>query len=413
MTTTTRPPQRWSLLSQILHWGMALLMLLVVALGLIGDALPVSGEKITVFVYHKSVGILILAFVLIRIFWRWSHSRLVRTESILTIERKLSTWVHLTLYTLLLALPLSGWLLNSAAGYPFKWMDLFAFPSIPGASASQTDLFSDLHHYLFYGMVVVVIGHIGAALFHHFKLKDSVLANMLPEPSRRFWLALCSAFAVFTAFILFRILLPHNTSITPVNASPETISEYSNERRTQAKHTDLEWFVISEKSTLRFTNHYDGNVFDGEFSAFNASLFFDQDAIETGFFDVNIDTASATTGTADWDSSLPGEEWFNSALFSNARYVATSFSRGGSDNGHHYVALGTLSLKGVSKVIPLNFSWLEQPDGHIQLLGHARVNRTDFGVGSGIWKNDPTIGFDVDIHVELLLTNNSENALHN
>jgi len=388
--------QQWGLVSQALHWGIALLMILTIALGLIGQELPLSGEKIKLFVYHKSVGILVLALVLIRIYWKLSQLQPTAAQGITARQQKMAGIGHGVLYGLMLALPISGWLLNSAAGFPFKWMDLFVFPNIPGIDQSLKDLLVLVHLYLFYGFIGILAGHIGMALLHHFKLKDAVLTRMLPQHNKTFWRLLLLAFVVLTGFIFIKTFAGTasvNTPALAVSDSGATIVE------NETKKTAPQWQVIDEQSTLGFTNNYDGIEFNGEFSDFTAQLFFDKEDIPSSLFDVSIDITTVTTFNPDWDSSLPDAEWFNIIEFPQARYYATSFIK----EGDAYIAQGQLSLKGFTRTVPLRFTWQEREDGKVDFNGTATIKRTDFGIGSGIWQDDPTIGFDVEVNVQLLL----------
>ena len=390
-------PQQWGLISQVLHWVVALLMLLVVALGLIGQELPFSGEKIKVFVYHKSVGILILGIVLVRIVWKFSQIQPTAPAGITPQQHTLANLGHGILYALMLAMPLSGWLLNSAAGFPFKWMDLFPFPDIPGVQQSLQDLFVTVHVYLFYVLVAMLSGHIGMALLHHIKHKNNVLTRMLPNSNKKLWWVLVGIYVALVALILTKTFGQKTTTEnTATNITSEVVELEAQE---VSERTNKQWLVIDEESKLGFSNNYDGIEFDGEFSRFNAELYFDPDDLDSNEFDVSIDVSSVTTYTAEWDSSLPDEEWFNIAVFPEARYRATSFTQ----EGDEYIAQGQLSLKGFTKVVPLRFTWVEREDGKIEFTGTAIVKRTDFGVGSGGWQDDPTVGFDVEVSVSLKL----------
>ena len=388
--------QQWGLVSQALHWGIALLMILTIALGLIGQELPLSGEKIKLFVYHKSVGILVLALVLTRIYWKLSQLQPTAAQGITARQQKMAGIGHGVLYGLMLALPISGWLLNSAAGFPFKWMDLFVFPNIPGIDEPLKDLLVLVHLYLFYGFIAILAGHIGMALLHHFKLKDAVLTRMLPQHNKTFWRLLLLAFVILAGFIFIKTFAG-TASVNPpaiaVSDSGAAIVE------SEAKQTAPQWQVIDEQSTLGFTNNYDGIEFNGEFSDFTAQLFFDKEDIPSSLFDVSIDITTVTTFNPDWDSSLPDAEWFDSIEFPQARYYATTFTK----DDDAYIAEGQLSLKGFTRTVPLRFTWQEREDGKVDFNGTATIKRTDFGIGSGIWQDDPTIGFDVEVKIDLLL----------
>ena len=85
------------------------------------------------------------------------------------------------LYALLLAIPLSGWALNSAAGYPLQWFGLFNLPALVGRDADLRVTVRDLHETLFWALVAVTVLHAAAALYHHAVLRDATLARMLPR----------------------------------------------------------------------------------------------------------------------------------------------------------------------------------------------------------------------------------------
>jgi cytochrome b561 len=85
------------------------------------------------------------------------------------------------LYALLFAIPLSGWLLNSAAGFPLQWFGLFNLPPIAPSDTALRELAGTLHLWLFLLLVAVALVHAVAALHHHLVLRDATLARMLPR----------------------------------------------------------------------------------------------------------------------------------------------------------------------------------------------------------------------------------------
>jgi polyisoprenoid-binding protein YceI len=132
-------------------------------------------------------------------------------------------------------------------------------------------------------------------------------------------------------------------------------------------------------STLGFASSYDGERFDGRFARFRADIAFDP-ATATGRIDVAIDLASANTENEERDEVLLGEEFFNASAVPQARYVATSFRKLADGR---FVAEGALSLRGVSRAVPLTFRWT--PGAAPVLEGTASVPRLAFKVGTGDW----------------------------
>ncbi|MDH3713854.1 MAG: cytochrome b/b6 domain-containing protein, partial [Gammaproteobacteria bacterium] len=107
----------WGAIAQWLHWGMALLIAGLMVLGWTAREWPVSPFKVSLFFWHKSIGILVLALAVVRLSLHFLDRRpgLPATSS---WERFLARFSHLTLYALMLAMPLSGWVINSAAKFP-------------------------------------------------------------------------------------------------------------------------------------------------------------------------------------------------------------------------------------------------------------------------------------------------------
>lgn len=172
--------QRWGLGARTLHWLMALL---IIGLGLVGlymTDLPNSAQKVRIYALHKSVGLTVLALLLLRLAWRLADRR--------PDELPMPHWqalaaraVHVLLYLLMLVLPLSGWLYNSASGYALQWFGLFNLPSLSGgADAALKATAHAVHEYGFYVLVLALLAHAGAALKHHFVDRDDTLIRMLP-----------------------------------------------------------------------------------------------------------------------------------------------------------------------------------------------------------------------------------------
>jgi polyisoprenoid-binding protein YceI len=139
-------------------------------------------------------------------------------------------------------------------------------------------------------------------------------------------------------------------------------------------------------SSLAFAGKYQGDVFTGKFPGFATRFSFDPKQLAASKLEVTIPLASATTANADYDGELRGDAFFNSTKFPQAKYTATKFRALG---GNRYAADGTLSLRGVSKPVVLEFTWT--PGAKPVLAGKATVKRLDFGVGGGDWADTTLI----------------------
>lgn len=177
-------PSRWGGIAQCLHWSVAALIFALIALGWLAVLTPLSPTKIDLYYWHKSIGMAVLALVLVRLLWRLIDPAPPLPPGLPRWEPRLARATHAVLYGLMLMLPLSGWLINSASGLPFKIFWVIPLPPIAPVSAALERAFEWLHLALFWALAVVLCGHIGASLRHHFILRNEVLRRMLPLPGK-------------------------------------------------------------------------------------------------------------------------------------------------------------------------------------------------------------------------------------
>lgn len=172
---------RWGPVSQWLHWGVAALILALIGLGWWMRLEPLTPAKITHYYWHKSLGMLVLALVLIRLGWRAGNRPPPLPQDLPRWEAPLARLTHVTLYVLILLMPISGWLLQSASGIPFKIFWTIPLPAIAPVSAGLEHAFTLLHLAVFSALALLLLGHVAAALRHHFLLHNDILIRMLPR----------------------------------------------------------------------------------------------------------------------------------------------------------------------------------------------------------------------------------------
>jgi cytochrome b561 len=172
-----------------LHWLMAVLLIALVALGLYMTRLPDVGFdtwKIRLILYHKQLGMIALGLVALRLIWRIGNVLPQLVATLPDWQKVIARFVHLCFYALMLALPLTGWLMSSATGIPVSVVGL----TLPDIVPYDDELFHTLvsvHSCLGYALIVCMVAHIGAALRHHLLLQDNTLKKMLPggpDPTR-------------------------------------------------------------------------------------------------------------------------------------------------------------------------------------------------------------------------------------
>lgn len=127
---------------------------------------------------HKDFATLVLFLIVLRILWRLTHRPPALADSMSPAMKFLAHAGHLALYLLMLAVPFSGWLFSSAAGYPSPVLGLFDLPYLVPKNAHLQGVAHDLHLYLSLGFGVLIAGHVAMALKHHFVDKDDTLRSM-------------------------------------------------------------------------------------------------------------------------------------------------------------------------------------------------------------------------------------------
>ena len=171
--------RQWGSVSKFFHWIIALGILCNGSFGLLMDLANSPMQKINWLALHKSIGLTVLALVLLRMLWRWGDGR--PAEEPAPAWQMLATrLVHGVLYVVILAIPLSGWWFNSVSGKPLQWFKLFNLPPLAAKNDALSDFAHGVHEYLFLFLLLVLVPHVGAALKHHVFDNDNVLRRMLP-----------------------------------------------------------------------------------------------------------------------------------------------------------------------------------------------------------------------------------------
>jgi cytochrome b561 len=174
---------RYGWIAIALHWGMALLLLVLIVLGLYMVRLPDAGfdtEKITLILVHKALGMAAMALAALRLGWRVVSALPRLADRLPDWQQVVARFVHLVFYGLMFALPLTGWLMSSAGGYPVPIFSWFSMPDLIGVNEWLFQVFIDVHRWLAYALIVLLAVHAGAAMHHHLRLRDDTLRRMLP-----------------------------------------------------------------------------------------------------------------------------------------------------------------------------------------------------------------------------------------
>jgi cytochrome b561 len=173
-----------------LHWLIAALIIINVALGLAADWLPDEWVRLDIDT-HKSIGITVLGLAILRLIWRFRHQPPALPASFAAWELKTSHITHVLLYVLMFALPLSGWLHDSAwkdaASHPMTLFHLVPWPRIgyimqldPPLKETLHTVFGLIHKSFGFVLYALLALHVAGALKHEWIDKEPVLRRMWP-----------------------------------------------------------------------------------------------------------------------------------------------------------------------------------------------------------------------------------------
>ena len=174
----------WGVVTRLFHWGMLLLIIGSISVGFYMTDLPLGPTKLKVYALHKSIGLTLLGLASLRLLWRLGERRPV-LPPMPPWQQRAAAATHVLLYVLLFMIPMSGWLYNSAAGFPLQWFHLVNLPALTAADPGLKVLAKEAHVSGVLALITIVLVHAAAALKHHFVDRDSTLRAMLPGAGER------------------------------------------------------------------------------------------------------------------------------------------------------------------------------------------------------------------------------------
>ena len=393
-----RPRQvRYSAVAIWLHWLLALAMALQIALGF---AMPHHGpHSFAPMQLHKSVGITILVLALLRLAWRLVRRPPEPVER--SLAGVLAKLVHWAFYAVLLAGPLTGWIIVSTARLkvPTLLFGVVPWPHLPLPDALGEPM-EGIHEALAWIAIVLFVLHVLGALRHQFLLRDPVIGRMAPGGS----VALAMALLAVTVAVYFGVgsyvsqkyLLPAMqerkaqrgapaaaiqppaaaSSVAGAEDAPAQLPSASS--TAEAAGPPPVW-TIGGKKRLAFTLDNGGTAVSGSFRDWSGSITMDPDHPQSAAIAIAIKLASASVGDPTQDAMLQGAEFFAASANPTATWRSAKVTR---SDAAHYRASGTLSIKGKSRPQAITFT-LSGEGLRRHVTGRAGIDRNAFGIGTG------------------------------
>jgi cytochrome b561 len=177
-------PARYHRLAITLHWVMALAILLMLTSGLLMTERDLLEKtlRFSMYQWHKSLGVLVLLALALRIVIRLRFAPPPLPASMKPIEKKAAHAGHFALYALMLIMPLSGWAIvsSSSFGLPTLVFGLFEWPHMPGIAGNEQahEAAEEAHEILAWVLMAFIAGHIGAVIKHYVFEKENLLPRM-------------------------------------------------------------------------------------------------------------------------------------------------------------------------------------------------------------------------------------------
>ncbi|MBT3071913.1 YceI family protein [Rhodomicrobium sp. Az07] len=338
---------------KVLHWVLAALIIFMLYLGWTMGGIENLVERIQAYNLHKSLGITILALMVLRVLWRAVTPTPPEPATMSGMEKLGAALGHLALYGLIFLIAVSGWALISTSdkpsllfGQPFPLLPWFVDLG-PDEKKSIHQTLAAVHEFAAFGLAAMIGLHVLATIWHAVR-GDGIWSRMAPRfPGRGAAVAL----AVTAA-----------GSVALLGASDARATE---------------WSVDPQKSAIAFEATGSGFVTKGTFKAFRSEVEFDPAMPEQTSVRVLIDVRSVSTGQGDVDQALLSPDFFDPARFPTAEFVARSAKPAGKGK---YVLEGRLTMKGVAKPVSLPFS-IATSNGAASVKGETVIDRLEFGVG--------------------------------
>ena len=177
-----RQPAGYTGTAKVLHWVTGAVIVAGFSVGLYMVDLPFSPGKLSTYSYHKWIGVSAFALVLLRLAWRVGHAPPAWPAGMPRWQAAAAGAVHVLLYALMLAIPVTGWLYSSASGVPTVPFGVAALqlPDLVAKDRGLADVLRFVHRAFNYSLASLVVVHVAAAVGHRFFDDHGILARMMP-----------------------------------------------------------------------------------------------------------------------------------------------------------------------------------------------------------------------------------------
>ncbi|MGI9424617.1 MAG: cytochrome b/b6 domain-containing protein [Hyphomicrobiaceae bacterium] len=405
----------YGLITQLIHWVMAALILILIPLGIYMHELPAdtaaeAAGKSWYYSLHKTLGVTALLIAVVRVAWTVFQPH----PQLLNVDRKWESLaarsVHWMLYGAIIAMPLTGWLYHSATeGFaPIWWPFAQGLPFV-GKDPGLAAVYQAAHFLTGVLLGACLLLHVGGAIKHAVIDRDDTLRRMVPglidleradapvtksdSAPRPRWLP---AIIAMFAFVVLGCAAVFNVTGGAPGESSGSVSAQAGAR--PAGSAASGWQVDKDKSRLEIQIIQSGKPIAGHFQSWTATIVLDPDNLPAARIDVAIDVASLALGSV--SSQAVSSNFLNAADHPTARFISRAITNTGTNA---YEARGELTLAGQTRPLTLPFK-LTISGTHAAAGGEVSIDRLAFGVGSKGFSDSNMLGLDVRVRVMLEAT---------
>lgn len=156
----------------------------------------------------------------------------------------------------------------------------------------------------------------------------------------------------------------------------------------------MDWEMIPKDSMLKFIATQNNAPVTGQFQKFSGDIHFDPRHLENSHVKITVDITSISASFNELVETLQTPEWFHAKLFPAAIFESRQFKK---IDDKHFISIGTLTIRNVTKPLQINFEVLEQDQDRVKIKGETSVDRSAFGLGTGEWASTDEIQKDVKV----------------
>ena len=375
--------QRYGDIAVIFHWLIALLIIGLLAIGKYMGSLDENDPiRYALTQWHKSFGITVLLLSVLRLLWRFTHKPPPELESIPSWQQRGASLAHGLLYVLMIAIPLTGWIMVSASPLNLdtvlfnviEWPHLPPFASLENKEAIAHS-FHEYHELAANLLILILLAHIGAALKHHWFDKDATLLRMLPEQGS-------TSFRRKSAVLAAALVAAGGALYISANAGNQAA------------------LLAAGDSEVSFIADVTGEQTPGIFSDTSVEALIDAGNPSASTIVARVQTASVSSDNLQVAGSLPEPEWFGAEAHPEALFESTSITDAGDGN---LQVTGNLTIKETTQEISFPMTLSSEEDKQVA-RGEFTIDRREFDIGLESQQGDDFVAYPVVIRFRFDIT---------